>query len=57
MTLARLGKTKRFFLMKVAEFGSNQTMPVPEEWAEHGPVAYVVWFVKLPVCADPIHMM
>ena len=32
-------------------------MPVPEEWAEHGPLAYVEWFVKLPVCADPIHMM
>lgn len=55
----RIGRVKAIFHLpdKVAEFVSNQTMPVPEEWAEHGPLAYVEWFAKLPACSDPIHMM
>ena len=55
----RIGRVKAIFRLpdKVAEFGSNRTMPAPEEWAEHGPLAYVEWFAKLPACADPIHMM
>ena len=55
----RIGRVKVIFQLpdKVAEFGSNQIMPAPEEWAEHGPLAYVEWFAKLLACADPIHMM
>ena len=54
-----IGRVKVIFRLpdRVAEFGSNRTMPAPEEWAEHGPLAYVEWFAKLPACADPIHMM
>ena len=48
-----IGRIKVIFHLpdKVAEFGSNRTMPVPEEWAEHGPLTYVEWFMKLPACA------
>ncbi|EPS98694.1 hypothetical protein FOMPIDRAFT_1051333 [Fomitopsis schrenkii] len=42
---------------KITEYGSNITMPAPDEWAEHGPLAYVEWFAMLPTSADPIHMM
>ena len=39
----RIGRVKVIFRLpdRVAEFGSNRTMPAPEEWAEHGPLAYV----------------
>ena len=50
----RIGRVKVIFRLpdRVAEFGSNRTMPAPEEWAEHGPLAYVEWFAKLPVCSS-----
>ncbi|EPS94989.1 hypothetical protein FOMPIDRAFT_1054615 [Fomitopsis schrenkii] len=37
----RIGRVRVIFRLpdKIAEYGSNCTMPAPEEWAEHGPLA------------------
>ncbi|TFY57409.1 hypothetical protein EVJ58_g7029 [Rhodofomes roseus] len=56
----RIGPVKVVFHLpdKITKYSTNGgPMPAPDEWAQHGPLAYVEWFAKLPACADPIHMM